>query len=219
MDRDSKSLGEYVANRLRQMLVEGALIPGERLSEAALSERLEVSRNTLREAFRTLAHEGLVIHRPHRGVFVTTPDLADIVDIYRLRRFIECRAVAQCWPGHPALKTMREALENARQSADEKSWQSVGTANMAFHSAIVALADSERLSVFFRQISAELRLAFGLIADPELMHEPWVAMNERVLTSLEAGHPEEAAELLERYLVQSERIVLAAWTRCDGQSG
>ncbi|HET8866795.1 MAG TPA: GntR family transcriptional regulator, partial [Agrococcus sp.] len=47
--------GPTLADTLRAQIIQGAFTPGERLSESALAERLEVSRNTLREAFRVLA--------------------------------------------------------------------------------------------------------------------------------------------------------------------
>lgn len=207
------SLGESVTTDIRRLLVEGAFTPGQRLSEISLCERLGVSRNTLREAFRTLAHEGLVTHQPHRGVFVTRPDATSIIEIYRLRRFIECRALSEAWPSHPAVREMRAAVEEACTHREHSDWQAVGTANMAFHGAIVALADSARLNVFFRQILAELRLAFGLMADKEWLHGPYVEMNEQVLETFEGGDTTAAVALLEQYLSQSERIVLAAWER------
>ncbi|GHC23967.1 GntR family transcriptional regulator [Kushneria pakistanensis] len=207
------TLNETLCDEIRRLLVDGALTPGQRLSESALSEQLGVSRNTLREAFRTLAHEGLVTHAPNRGVFVTTPDMASIVDIYRLRRFIECRALSAAWPSHPAVREMRAAVEEARTCREQRNWQAVGSANMAFHGAIVALADSARLDVFFRQISAELRLAFGLMSDKEWLHGPYVEMNQQVLETFEAGDTTAAVALLEQYLAQSERTVLAAWAR------
>lgn len=208
-----ESLGETVTAGIRRLLVEGEFTPGQRLSEIALCERLGVSRNTLREAFRTLAHEGLVTHQPHRGVFVTRPDAASIVEIYRLRRFIECRALSEAWPSHPAVKEMRTAVEDARTYRERQDWLAVGTANMAFHGAIVALADSARLDAFFRQVLAELRLAFGLMSDKEWLHAPYVEMNQQVLETFEKGDTKAAVALLEQYLAQSERIVLAAWER------
>ena len=213
------SLGETVTADIRRLLVEGAFAPGQRLSEIALCERLGVSRNTLREAFRTLAHEGLVTHQPHRGVFVTRPDAASIVEIYRLRRFIECRALSEAWPSHPAVKDMRAAVETARAHGERSDWLAVGTANMAFHGAIVALADSARLNGFFRQVLAELRLAFGLMADKEWLHGPYVEMNQQVLETFEGGDTRAAVALLEQYLARSERIVLAAWERQAASSG
>lgn len=196
------------------MLVEGELVPGQRLSEAALAESLQISRNTLREAFRVLTREGLLKHEPNRGVTVAEPDMASIIDIYRVRRFIECKAIAQGYPLHPGTLHMREAVEAGMRAREAKDWNAVGTANMMFHKAIVELADSPRLVVFYGQISAELRLAFGLLDDPEFLHMPYVDMNVSILRCIEEGRPEEATRMLEAYLVQSERTLLAAYERC-----
>ncbi|RMO92948.1 GntR family transcriptional regulator [Pseudomonas syringae pv. philadelphi] len=208
-----RTRGESLTQELRKMLVEGELVPGQRLSEAALADSLQVSRNTLREAFRVLTREGLLKHEPNRGVTVAEPDMASIIDIYRVRRFIECTAIAQGYPQHPGVQHMREAVDAGIKAREARDWVAVGTANMMFHKAIVELADSPRLVTFYGQISAELRLAFGLLNNPELLHSPYLDMNAAVLGLLDAGQTDEATRMLEDYLVQSERTVLAAFQR------
>ena len=54
-DADGLPLADRLARRMRALLISGELSPGQRLSEAAFSERFDVSRNSLREAFRLLA--------------------------------------------------------------------------------------------------------------------------------------------------------------------
>uniref|UniRef100_UPI00333FC40E GntR family transcriptional regulator n=1 Tax=Castellaniella defragrans TaxID=75697 RepID=UPI00333FC40E len=205
------SLTDTIAENIRQQLIDGQLRAGQRLSEAALSEQLEVSRNTLREAFRILSKEGLLRHEPNRGVSVVVPTLADIIDIYRVRRLIECTALAQAWPRHPAHKRMTQAIDDARRARDAGQWLAVGSANMAFHASIVALADSARLSTMFSDIAAELRLAFGLLNDPEYLHAPFVDKNAHLLGLFEASDTATAAKTLEDYLIQSERMVLSVY--------
>lgn len=214
-----QNLTERIAEEIRSQLVNGALTPGQRLSEAALSESLEISRNTLREVFRMLTKEGLLVHEPNKGVSVAVPSMASIIDIYRVRRMIECQALAQAYPMHPALSLMREAVETAKLLRGEENWSEVGTANMAFHKAIVALADSERLNEMFSHLLAELRLAFGLLRDPHFLHAPYVDMNQKILQLFENGKPKEAAEELSAYLVHSERIILAAYARRLAEAG
>ena len=51
-----------VADVLRTRITEGSLAPGTRLSEEDIGAALGVSRNTLREAFRLLGHERLLVH-------------------------------------------------------------------------------------------------------------------------------------------------------------
>lgn len=206
-------LSERVAEQLRQLITAGEFQPGQRLSEQALSERLGISRNTLREVFRVLTKDGLLRHEPNRGVFVAEPSIAAIIDIYRVRRLIECQALAQAYPRHPAKKRMRESVEAAIRARDASDWLGVGTANMNFHMGIVELADSERLNLLFAQVLAELRLAFGLLHDPEFLHAPYVDMNRHILELAEAGEFAKASAALNDYLVHSERIVLAVYAR------
>ncbi|ALN74754.1 hypothetical protein M673_18700 (plasmid) [Aureimonas sp. AU20] len=207
------ALTARIAEALRDRIIAGELLPGQRLSETALAGDLAVSRNTLREVFRLLTKEGLLHHEPNRGVFVSVPSAASILDIYRVRRMLECQALAQAYPGHPAAARMAEAVAEARARHAEADWQGVGSANMRFHAAVVDLADSQRLSSFYAQVAAELRLCFGQLDDPERLHAPYIEMNASILAELEAGRPEEASRAMERYLVRSERMILAALAR------
>lgn len=215
----TSALAPRLAEEIRDKLIAGELKPGQRLSEAALSDGLDVSRNSLREAFRLLTKEGLLRHEPNRGVFVATPSMSSIMDIYRVRRMVECQAVAKAYPNHPAVARMRAAVTRAKVARDAKAWGTVGSENMVFHAAIVDLADSQRLNAFYAQIAAELRLSFGLLDDPELLHAPYVDLNAAILEKLEAGMTAEAAVALEAYLAQSERTVLAAFSRIDPSNG
>lgn len=210
---DQPGLAEETATRLRQDITSGGLPPGSRLSETRLAQQLGVSRNTLREVFRLLTREGLLRHEPNRGVFVATPSMATIIDIYRLRRLIEIPALTNAWPRHPAVAQMRAAVEAGSTARANLDWRGVGSANMAFHAAIVALADSTRLETFYAQLAAELRLAFGVIDSPERLHTPYIDRNLAILEKLEHGDQTGAAEELRTYLDQSERILLEAFAR------
>lgn len=215
----SATLPQRLADVLRDKVIGGELTPGQRLSEAALSASLDVSRNTLREVFRLLTMEGLLRHEPNRGVFVATPSMSSIIDIYRVRRMIEGRALTGAYPKHPAVARMRRAVETAQACRDRADWSGVGSANMLFHAAVVDLADSARLNAFYAQVAAELRLCFGLLDDPEFLHGPYIEMNASILRRLEAGQPAEAAEMLDAYLVQSERTIIAAFARLGEDRG
>lgn len=72
------------AARLRTMILTGELPPGERLREVQLCEQLGVSRTPVREAFRTLAAEGLVELLPNRSVVVSELQAPDIEHLFRV---------------------------------------------------------------------------------------------------------------------------------------
>ena len=203
-----------VADVLRTRITEGRLLPGTRLSEEEIGEALGVSRNTLREAFRLLSHERLLVHVFNRGVFVRTLDRDDIRDLYRFRRFIECSAVrhlaARPDARPAALAGIREAVAEGEEADRRGDWPGVGTANMHFHQAVAALADSPRVDETMRHLLAELRLVFHVMADPRTFHEPYLAGNREICTLLEEGRHEAAEAALAAYFDAAEEQLLAA---------
>lgn len=200
------SAPERIARLLRARVTDGSVRPGERLPEDLLTRALRVSRNTLREAFRMLSHERLLVHELNRGVFVRRPSAEDVRDIYRLRRVIELPAVH----GTGGLDAMREATARARERAASGDWPGVASANIDFHRALVARLGSARADETMARLAAELRLAFHGIAAPEAFHSPYLARNERLLELLSAEDFERAAAELAEYLDEAgERLASA----------
>lgn len=208
---DRASTAERVADVLRRRITEGDLPPRAHLSEEQLIVVLRVSRNTLREAFRLLSHEGLLVHELHRGVFVRELDEADLVDLYRLRRAVECDVVRTLSALDPVdLKPLHDDVVEGERACAQGDWVAVGTANMQFHRDLVALARSPRTDEVTQRLLAEMRLAFHAAASPQRLHETYVGRNRALLEQLAAGEFEQAAEQLEAYLRDSLAELLDA---------
>jgi DNA-binding GntR family transcriptional regulator len=84
-----QSLHHEVADRLRTMIVEAELAPGDRIAEAALCEQLGVSRTPLREALKVLASEGLIDLLPNRGTRVSKITAREIGELFEVLSGIE----------------------------------------------------------------------------------------------------------------------------------
>lgn len=203
------SAAERVAVILRDRITAGELTPGTRLIEESLGAELGVSRNTLREAFRLLTHERLLVYELNRGVFVRTLSEQDVVELYRVRRMIELGALRDI--REPVLGKVAEAVDAAEKAAEANRWQDVGTADIQFHRALVELAGSARIEEFMALILAELRLVFDVMKDPRRFHEPYINRNREILAALESGDVARAEELLKAYLDDAERQLLAAY--------
>jgi DNA-binding GntR family transcriptional regulator len=214
---DRPSIAERVADVLRDRITMGHYRPGSRLSEEALGSELGVSRNTLREAFRLLTHERLLLHEPYRGVSVRVLTVHDVVDLYRVRKVIECGAVSGERGTHDGVSLDRAAAAVAEGAAAEAAsdWQALGTANIHFHQALVALAGSPRLDDLMRGILAELRLVFHVMADPRRFHEPYLLRNRDILGLLRSSDWAKAAHLLYEYLDDAERQLVKAYAAAE----
>ncbi|MGW4732300.1 GntR family transcriptional regulator [Streptomyces shenzhenensis] len=213
------STAERVSDILRSRIAEGYFPPGTRLSEDGIGGALGVSRNTLREAFRLLTHERLLVHELNRGVFVRVLAVEDVEDIYRTRALVECAVVRGLGEPPYALDGLASAVTDGQVAAAENDWKTVGTANIHFHRELVALAGSERTDELMRSVFAELRLAFHVVDDPRRLHEPYLVRNRQLLEVLQAGDRGEAERLLATYLADSLERVVEVYRRRVGESG
>jgi DNA-binding GntR family transcriptional regulator len=205
------STAERVAAILRTRIIEGYFPPGTRLAEDAIGSALGVSRNTLREAFRILSHERLLVHELNRGMFVRTLTVPDVVDLYRVRRFVECGVIRTVTGPHAGLAAVAAAVDDGEQALSSSEWQALGTANIKFHQALVALAGSPRTDDLMSGILAELRLGFHVMADPRRFHEPYLDRNREILRQLQRGDGPGAAETLDVYLHDAENQLVQAF--------
>jgi DNA-binding GntR family transcriptional regulator len=210
------STAERVAEVLRQTIIDGTLRPGSRLSEPDICSALGVSRNTLREAFRSLAKDRLVSHELNRGVFVRLPTLGDVAEMYTSRRVIECAAVRNFSLDRHDLSPVREALELADAEYEVGNWNGVGTADVRFHQAIVDLNGSQRINEMMEGIWAELRLMFLAMGDAHEFHGPYLERNHAIADALTTGATIEAEKLMLDYLNDAEGQISTAYGRIIG---
>jgi DNA-binding GntR family transcriptional regulator len=178
------------------------------LREHQLVELLDVSRNTIREAFRLLSRERLVVHHLHRGVAVRQLDEDDIHDIFRTRRPIELMAIEySATAPRRSLLELLALVEQAEEAADRDDWEHVATMDIVFHQRLVELIGSERISAFFRIVHTELRLVFGIVERPPDLFARFVPRNRRLAELLLAGERATATSELEAYLDEGERLL------------
>jgi DNA-binding GntR family transcriptional regulator len=203
---------ERAAELIREYIFNGEFMPGTQLPETALADALQVSRNTVRDAFRMLMNEHLLSYEMHRGVSVRSLSADDLHDIYRLRQMVELSAIdaLASAEGSVDLSGLLKAVTSGEQAEKDRQWQEVGTQNLRFHAEMVAVLDSQRADQFFKQLMTELRLGFLAIADAESLHRPYLSRNRALLGLLDAGRYAEAREELSNYLHEAEQHLVAA---------
>ncbi|QXJ20608.1 GntR family transcriptional regulator [Actinomadura graeca] len=209
---DRSSTAARVADLLREQIIHGRLVPGERLPEEDLCRAVKVSRNTMREAFRLLVQERLLVHEFNRGVFVRRVTAEGLADLYRVRRILECEGV-RCAPsaGPGAIARAGAAVADGERAAAAGDWPGVGTADIHFHQALAALVGSPRVDEMTRHLLAEMRLVFHEMGSPREFHEPYLARNRRIHDLLAAGAVQDAERELRAYLDDAEAQLTTAY--------
>jgi len=88
-----KSVTDSVTEYLRKQIITGDLAADQRLNETDLASRLDISRPPLREAFRILENEHLVVSIPRKGTYVSNLSVEDLQEVYQAREMLECYAI------------------------------------------------------------------------------------------------------------------------------
>jgi DNA-binding GntR family transcriptional regulator len=155
------SLHDEVAATLREEIFAGTLAPGSFVDEAALCERLSISRTPLREALKVLTAEGLLRHEPRRGCFVAEVTQKDLDEIFPVIALLEGRCAWEA--ARNASDAELAALENLHgklaRHARAKRINEYYATNYAIHEAIIMLADNRWLAQVIGDLRKILKLA------------------------------------------------------------
>ncbi len=156
----SSSLPGLVQQELERMILAGELAAGSKLNEAAIAERLGVSRGPVREAFRALEESGLVRLEKNRGVFVRRIAVEEADEIYELRAVLDefvGRRVAQSASAE-TIRELSSRVDRMERAAARGDVDAYLDANVAFHDRLVELAGNVKLLGLYRRLVNELHL-------------------------------------------------------------
>jgi DNA-binding GntR family transcriptional regulator len=107
--------------RLRDLIVEGDYLPGQRLPQARLMELMRLGRTPLRTALSRLQHDGLVVATPNHGFAVAPMPLSSAEEIYTLRLVVEPPLLEASAPAvsEEQLGRMRDLLDDMEECLDD----------------------------------------------------------------------------------------------------
>lgn len=203
-----QSLHDLVANRLRDLIIEGVLAPGDRLNEVGLCEDLGVSRTPLREAIKTLVGEGLVDSRPGRGNFVRkfSPEdvhgmLEVLAELEGLAGRLACERAGDA--AIAAIVKIHEEMLGYYRTGERLPYYKL---NQQIHSLIAAASGNRTLIEMHDNIQARMkRLRFIGNSGPEKWRDA-VAEHEEMIVALKNRDAAALSEVLHRHMRNT-------WTR------
>ena len=199
--------------RLRQLVLTGTLLPGEKLNQADLAERLGVSRVPVREALASLRAEGLVEARTNSGFTVVRPTVEDLAEIYLMRALLEDALLATVDLGAidvDGLIGLNHRLAELDPVAQFAEYREV---NERFHFAIFDASPQRMvrrqvtqlwtLSEFYRSIYIRTDTAHRrVIDDHERIAEAIASGDREALIALSGEHRAETREWMAQVLAR-----------------
>ena len=201
---------EETRERVRLLIRNGTLRPGERVNEQALAAQLGVSRHAAREALRSLEQIGLVTIIPNRGAEVRRVTLEDALHLYDIRaglartsgRLIALRIDAD---EEQHLHDILNQMDAAIEARDQKLYHDL---NADFHHALIGITKNPRLIALNEAVEAELKLYLqkGVFTLPQMRASQFE--HRKIMAALMNGEPEAAAEAFEKHILTGKQRML-----------
>ncbi|MBC7959909.1 MAG: GntR family transcriptional regulator [Vallitaleaceae bacterium] len=203
-------LRDVVFNTLREAILRGQLVPGERLMEKQLAERMGVSRTPIREAIRKLELEGLVMMVPRKGAEVAKITPKDIKDVLEVRAALEALAVKVACEkmDEIGLAKLTKVKEEFERAAKDKAVDTLIQKDIEFHDAIFAATGNEKLIHIVNNLREQIyRFRVKYISQME-SYEGLVKEHEEIVESIKSGDRQRAEEITVRHIENQERAVI-----------
>ena len=210
------SLHVEVTDRLREMIYERSLPPGERIDELGLSARLGTSRTPLREALKVLAHEGLVRLVPGRGAFVIELSANEAESLFPVLGLLQSRCAAEAVRRQTpediaALDTLLASLESAvtgNRLADY--YRAVD----GFHERLQAMASNPWLTRSITDLGRFLQMVRTLMPLPENRLRQSMAEYRTLMKAIHRGDADAAEQIVYLQAMAQQR----AWRMLQQQA-
>lgn len=208
---DFLPLRDVVFNTLRQGILKGELMPGERLMEIHLADQLGVSRTPIREAIRMLELEGLVKMVPRKGAQVSNISKDDLKDVLEVRKALDTLAVKLACEriDKEGLARLKLGAINFRDSVNTGDATKIAEADVAFHDEIHRASGNKRLSSMVNNLAERLfRYRLEYIKEStdrtQLINE-----HDEIVRCIEMGDKEGALKIMEQHIDNQEISIIS----------
>ena len=210
------SLHVEVTDRLREMIYERSLPPGERIDELGLSARLGTSRTPLREALKVLAHEGLVRLVPGRGAFVIELSASEAESLFPVLGLLQSRCAAEAVRRQTpediaALDTLLASLESAVTGNRLTDYY---RAVDGFHERLQAMAANPWLTRSITDLGRFLQMVRTLMPLPENRLRQSMAEYRTLMKAIHRGDADAAEQIVYLQAMAQQR----AWRMLQQQA-
>lgn len=199
---DNSRIAGRICSIIEQRIASGAYGDGEKLSEVALAEQLDVSRTPLREAFQMLESVGLVELIPRRGAFVKRPSMTRLVEMFEVMAELEAWCVRLATKRITAAQKLylRQAAQDCEAALEAGTADRYYEANNRLHGMIYEASGNQVLAEETQRMHRRLRPFRRQQLDVTGRLAKSMQEHDGILDAMEQGDAERAADLMRQHI-------------------
>jgi DNA-binding GntR family transcriptional regulator len=210
---ENNPLRERIADKLRELIVEAQIKPGDAIIETDLASQLGVSRAPLREALQILNTEGLIEIIPYHKTTVRKLTRRDITELYGLRSALESFALRLIIKQNdPAAIVQLEAVyDQMVDAADRGEAAQASLLDHQFHTTIIHLSNHNLLIKMWSQVTQRVRQVLAL-RDMRRTDIRKIARSHRVIIdAIIAGDTHHADDVIDAHIMDASALIVKIW--------
>ena len=206
-----QSLDSMIYDRLKSMIIERKLMPGEKIYQDKLAHEFGVSRTPLVSALKKLEHEKLITAMPRRGFYVRLFSKQEMIHIFELREVLEGLAARKVAIGisDSQINRLTRFFSGFQASADDIDLKKYREEDRRFHSFIIEVSGGDILSSILETFNI-LTLGYQFIEQEGLVRPPHETIHEHkaIIDAIGKRDPINAEELVRLHLRNSKEKLL-----------
>jgi DNA-binding GntR family transcriptional regulator len=207
---EKTSLREQALTALRRAITTGQLAPGTHLVETELSEALQISRGTLREAMRQLQQEGLISAGARGRLSVRHLDAKEIRDMFEVRAALESLA-ASTLAARPDRSDIAVKLHDA--VSDMERWAASNLddrieADLKFHRTMCHLSGNETLMHSWSLLEGSIRMSIMFAGVDRALKNMDAKRHHDIVDAIESGDVDKAATAVRSHMAGAAAVLV-----------
>ncbi len=210
---NTESIADQAKHHIEVWIIKGEYEPGRQLKEEEIAARLGISRPPVREAFKMMEAEGLVVRKPRRGVFVTEMTARDVWEAYTLKAALYELAAELALEGVTGsqikkMETLVKQMERciSAQPVDLLQYQQY---HQDFHNQIMDISGHERLKKISNSIHNQVcRFSYRSLQDRRHLQAS-ARYHRQIVEALKSRDAARACRLMKQHVLEALDVLLA----------
>ena len=207
------SLADYAANKIRIMIQENKLMPGEHINIDLLSRDLGISQTPIREALQKLFAEGIAVYRPKIGYSVRNLTLHEYLQVSEIHQVLETYLVKEIakMPFIVDIASLYSINEELRRRISENDREGIAQANDRFHRKLYENYHNKLMITRLFDLWNEVRSLRNIMYNNKMFTNKIAAEHEAIIEAIEKGDPVAAEKAMTAHYISGRESAIISF--------
>jgi DNA-binding GntR family transcriptional regulator len=202
------SIENTIYDKIKQAIVSKMLLPGTKLIEQTLSEKFNVSRTPVRNAFKRLEHEGYITIVPNKGACIIQPTKEEILEAFKIRTELELLSIkfALNMVEHHDIHSLNQLIQEETSALTNNNVLRYLELNKEFHLFLAKKSKNKFLIEFLDQVLEQINvylILYDTYYNVNIENIKGIEEHKHIISLIESKNTQELSHYLKLHIDNS----------------